>query len=65
MKINKYLYGWKLSVDYGNGFEYETFEETFKGYKENAKLYRENCKYPQKWGQARELNPLYKQGGAK
>lgn len=40
LKINKYLYGWKLSINYGQGWEYETFEETFKQYKENARLYR-------------------------
>ena len=31
-KINKFLYGWKLSVNYGQGWEYETFEETYKAY---------------------------------
>jgi len=58
-KINKFLYGWKLYVNYGQGWEYETFEATFKGYKENAKMYRENCKYPQKWTRGREENPDY------
>lgn len=56
-KINKYLYGWKLYVNYGQGWEYETFEETKQGYLENKKAYRENCPYPQRWVQARELNP--------
>jgi hypothetical protein len=56
-KPNKYLYGWKLYVNYGQGWEYETFEETFKGYRENRKEYRENCSYPQRWSMGRELNP--------
>ena len=57
-KTNKFLYGWKLYVDYGQGWEYEIFEDTFKGYQENKRLYRENCpEYPQKWTRGRELNP--------
>jgi hypothetical protein len=60
-RIPKYLYGWKLSVNYGQGFEYETFEENFKSYKENARLYRENCQYPQRWTRGREENPLYRE----
>ena len=59
MKNNKYLYGWKLYVNYGQGWEYETFEETLKSYKENVKAYRENCPYPQKWSRGREENPSY------
>lgn len=59
-KANKYLYGWKLYVNYGQGWEYETFEETFAGYRENRRLYRENCDYPQRWSQGRELNPEYR-----
>lgn len=31
MKPNKYLYGWKLYVNYGRGWEYETFEEADRG----------------------------------
>jgi hypothetical protein len=55
--VNKYLYGWKLYVDYGSGWEYETFETTVAGFRENKKVYRENCQYPQKWSRGRELNP--------
>jgi hypothetical protein len=58
-RINKYLYGWKLYVNYGQGWEYEIFEDTYKGYKENRKAYRENCTYPQKWTRGRETNPQY------
>jgi hypothetical protein len=60
MKINKYIYGWKLYVNYGQGWEYETFEDTFKGYKENRRAYQSNCPYAQKWSRGRELNPNYK-----
>jgi len=59
-KVNKYLYGWKLYVDYGQGWEYEIFEDTFSGYRENKRLYKENCNYPQKWVEARVPNPEYK-----
>jgi len=57
MKTNKYLYGWKCYVNYGQGWEYETFEDNWKDYKENRKAYRENCQYPVKWSAGRELNP--------
>ena len=59
MRTNKYLYGWKLYVNYGQGWEYETFEETYATYKENRRLYRENCNYPQRWSRGRELNPAF------
>jgi len=60
-KPTKYIYGWKLYVNYGygDGWEYETFEETRAGYQENRKAYRENCQYPQRWSRGRELNPEY------
>ena len=57
--VNKYIYGFKLEVDYGQGWEYETFETVYSSYKENRRLYKENCKYPQRWTKARELNPNY------
>ncbi len=56
-RVNKYLYGWKLYVNYGQGWEYEVFEATWKGYLENEKAYRNNCQYPQKWTQGRTINP--------
>ena len=59
-KINKYLYGWKIYVDYGQGWEYVCFEDTYKGMKENSKAYRENCPYPVKVTKGREPNPSYK-----
>ena len=58
-KNNKYLYGWKLYVNYGGGWEYEQFEATRAEMKENRKAYRENCPYPQRWSRGRETNPDY------
>ncbi len=60
-RINRYIYGWKLYLNYGQGWEYEIFEETRQGYHENRRLYRENCTYPQKWTYSRESNPEYKE----
>jgi hypothetical protein len=54
--VAKYLYGWKLYVDYGQGWKFETFEDTITGYRKNKKAYRENCLYPQKWVKGRALN---------
>lgn len=59
MRVNKWLYGWKLYVNYGAGWQYEVFEATFKGMRENRKAYRENCLYPQKWTRGKEENPEY------
>ena len=56
MKKNKYIYGWKLYVNYGQGWEYEIFEDNYKDMRENKRLYQENYNYPQKWTQARILN---------
>ena len=58
-RVNKWLYGWKLYVNYGQGWEYETFELTRAEMKENRKAYRESCRYPQKWTRGREINPEY------
>lgn len=59
MKINKYLYGWKFYVNYGQGYEYECFETTFKEMKEQKKQYFSNCPYPLKITRGREINPAY------
>jgi len=57
MKTNKYLYGWKFYLNYGQGWEYETFETTLAGMKENRKAYREACpQYALKITRGRELN---------
>ena len=45
---------WRLYVNYGYGWEYETTETTWKGRKENGRLYRENCPYPQRWRLGRD-----------
>ena len=58
--VNKYIYGWKLYVNYGQGWEYELFEETLREAKQRAKEYRENTSYPVKVSAGRELNPAYK-----
>lgn len=60
-RTNKYLYGWKFYVHYGQGWEYELFEETPEGMKENRKAYRENCPYPLRISRGRESNPEYQQ----
>jgi hypothetical protein len=62
-KVNKFLYGWKLWVNYGGGWEYETFETTFKAYRINRKAYLESCPYPQKWTRGREDNPDFQTVG--
>ena len=59
MKCNKYIYGWKFYINYGQGWEYEIFEPTRKGMLENKKAYQENCKYPVKISYGRTLNPEY------
>ena len=40
---------WGLYVNYGYGYEEEIIEDTYIGYKENKKAYKENCNEPQKW----------------
>jgi hypothetical protein len=57
-RVNKYIYGWKLYVNYGQGWEYEVFESSWKDAKQTLKEYRENCpQYPIKASRGRELNP--------
>jgi hypothetical protein len=57
MKRNKYLYGWKLYVNYGGGWEYELFELTLSEAKQRIREYRENCpQYLIKMSRGRELN---------
>lgn len=55
-KQNKYIYGWKFYVNYGQGWEYENFETDYKMMKENKKAYELNCDYPLKINRGRELN---------
>ena len=58
-KINKYLYGWRFSVNYGQGWEYECFELTRKEMLANKKAYALNCPWPLRISRGRELNPEY------
>ena len=59
MKINKYLYGYKISVNYGYGYEYECYELTRQKMKNQVKYYKENCSYAIKVTRGREVNPDY------
>ena len=59
-KPNKYLYGWKIAINYGQGYEYECFELTFKEARARAREYRENAPaYPVRITRGRESNPEY------
>lgn len=61
-RTNKFLYGWRFYLNYGQGWEYEIFEETRAGMIENRKAYRENCpQYALKIVRGRETNPEYKE----
>lgn len=59
---NKYLYGYKFYVNYGQGWEYETFEATYRDAKAQRATYAVNCpQYPTKIGSlTREINPAWK-----
>ena len=59
-KENKFLYGYKLFVNYGHGYEYEIFEESWAEMKKRKREYLENCNYPIKISRGREENPRYK-----
>lgn len=56
-RVTKTISGWKLQVNYGSGWEYETFETTYKAYLENKAAYEKNCPNPQKWTYGRSSNP--------
>lgn len=58
-RVNKYIYGWKIQVNYGHGWEYEIFENTWKEAREQLKTYRANCSYPVRAVRVREPNPAY------
>lgn len=60
-KINKYLYGYKFYVNYGQGYEYEGFCLNRRELKEMIKDYSVNCpQYSIKYNAGRELNPSFK-----
>jgi hypothetical protein len=47
MYTRKTIDTWQLHVDYGQGWEHEISESTWKEMKERLKEYRENCpQYP-------------------
>lgn len=58
-RINRYVYGWRISVNYGQGWEYEIFETTWREVRARLAEYRANCSYPVKVTRGRELNPAY------
>jgi hypothetical protein len=56
-KKNKYIYGYALYVNYGYGWEYETFEYTRAAALAQLRCYRENCpQYAARIAPRRELN---------
>lgn len=59
-KNNKFIYGFKLYVNYGRGYEYEIFETTHADARARVREYRENCpQYPIKLSRGREINDQY------
>ena len=56
-RVNKYIYGYNLQSNYGQGWETECFEYTFKEARQQLKTYRENSPYPVRIVGAREPNP--------
>lgn len=59
-QVNKWLRGWRIMVDYGQGYEYACFELTWKETLANLKAYREACpEYPVKSQRGREMNPTW------
>jgi hypothetical protein len=57
MKQNKFLYGWKILVNYGQGWEWETWEDSWKEAKARLREYRENApQYPVKATRGRIIN---------
>ena len=60
MKTNKWLYGFRIYVHYGQGWEYEIFETSLTEARARVKEYRVNCpEYPVKMSRGRESNPDY------
>jgi hypothetical protein len=59
MKNNKYIYGYEIQGNYGQGWECECYEETFKEARQRIKEYRENSPYPVRMVDKRIKNPNY------
>jgi hypothetical protein len=61
VRVNKWLYGWRIMANYGQGWEYECFETIWTEARARLREYRENCpQYPVKAVKGRETNPEYK-----
>jgi hypothetical protein len=59
---NKYLYVWKLWMNYGQGWEDEVWEDTRTEINQRAREYRENCpQYARKIIFSRVPNPEYQE----
>ena len=56
-RVNKYIYGYNLQSNYGQGWETECFEYTLKEARQQLRAYRENSPYPVRIVGAREPNP--------
>ena len=58
--VNRYLYGYALWVDYGDGWEYEVWEPTCEEAHNRRREYTQNCpEYATKISKRREPNPEY------
>ena len=55
-RVNKYIYGYNLQSNYGQGWETECFEYTLKEARQQLRTYRENSPYPVRIVGAREPN---------
>lgn len=53
-RIRKTQDVWRFYVNYGQGWEHETTELSFKAMKENRKSYLDNCPYPLKIKKGRD-----------
>lgn len=55
-KKNKYIYGYEIQGNYGQGWEGESFETALSEAKQRLKEYRENSPYPSRLVCKRYLN---------
>ena len=61
MRVNKWHYVWKIQGNYGQGWEDECVEESFREARARLREYRENSPYPSRLVQGREMNPAYQE----
>lgn len=58
--MDKYINEWQILVNYGQGWEYEIAEASYREAKKRIKEYRENApQYLVKLKYAKIINPLY------